>query len=311
MKVLVTGAGGFVGPYLIKSLLEHEYDVIALDSGNTLSVKQLPVPCFSVNIIDFDAVLKCMQQVYPDAVINLAAQSNVPKSWLQPAVTAEVNIVGSVNLLQALSLVNREGKFLSIGSGDEYGYASKEGVYLTEEMQCQPQNPYAVSKYCAGQLILQLGRKHGLSVIHARPFNHFGPGQTANFVIADFASQIAAIEKGLVKPVINAGNLNIYRDFTFVKDVVLAYVLLLEKSSGDGIYNICSGRARMVGDILNTLVSMSNTKIQVVVDQDKFRPSDVPYFVGDNSKLRESTGWSPKHDFYQGLQEVLNFWRQK
>jgi len=310
MKVLVTGAGGFVGEYLVRLLLEHKHQVVAMGVGNGEFLTVLKVPMYEVNILDYDAVLSCMKQEKPDAVVHLAAISNVPLSWNEPGLTIDVNIHGTVNVLEALTVVNPKAKFLNIGSSDEYGLAAKLGVPLTEDVLCQPQNPYAISKYCAEQMVLQLGKKNHMKVVHTRSFNHFGPGQAKGFVTSDFASQIAEIEKGIRRPIIKVGDLGAYRDFSFVSDVVTAYAALIECDVENGVYNICSGQARKVEEILETLVSLAKVKIDIEIDPEKFRPNDVPFFVGTCDKLKKATKWDSKYDFHKGLYEVLAYWRK-
>lgn len=311
MKVVVTGAGGFVGEYLTKLLLVHKHQVVAIGIGNGAFLQELKVPTYEVNILDYDALARRMQEEQPDAVIHLAAISNVPLSWDKPGLTIDVNVKGTVNVLEALHKANPKAKFLNVGSSDEYGLAAKSGCPLTEEVLCQPQNPYSISKYCAEQMVLQLGKKYDLPVVHVRPFNHFGPGQARGFVTTDFASQIASIEKGEQDTVIRVGDLSAYRDFSFVADVVAAYVALLEQAVEPGVYNICSGQARKIEDILKTLVSLSTREINIEVDSAKLRPSEVPFFVGNCNKLKKATSWQPKYGFKQGMQEVLEYWRRK
>lgn len=173
MKVLVTGAGGFVGEYLVKLLKAHNHDVVAIGINNGTFLKELSIPTHVVNILDYPVLRETMQNVVPDAVIHLAAVSNVPISWNKPGLTIDVNIHGTVNVLQALYEVNPKAKFLNIGSSDEYGLTAKCGKPLTEDMPCQPQNPYSISKYCTEQMVLQLGKKYGMNVISTRSFNHF------------------------------------------------------------------------------------------------------------------------------------------
>lgn len=311
MKVLVTGAGGFVGEYLVRRLLSRSHRVAAMGIGNGAFLKDMKVPVHEADILDVVAVEACMEEVAPDAVIHLAAISNVPFSWKKPGLTIDVNIHGTVNVLQALEKKNPAGIFLSIGSSDEYGLAAKSGIPLTEDVLCQPQNPYAISKYCAEQMVLQLGKKSGVKVIHTRSFNHFGPGQAKGFVTSDFASQIAAIERGEQEPVLHVGDLSASRDFTFVEDVVEAYVALIEQDVPGGVYNICSGKARKMQEILDQLVALSEVTISVVQDTDRMRPSEVPFFVGDARKLKAATGWQPRYDFEKGMEAVLEYWRNK
>ena len=305
MKVLVTGAGGFVGEYLVKLLKAHNHDIVAIGINNGTFLKELSIPTHVVNILDYPVLRETMQNVVPDAVIHLAAVSNVPISWNKPGLTIDVNIHGTVNVLQALYEVNPKAKFLNIGSSDEYGLTAKCGKPLTEDMPCQPQNPYSISKYCTEQMVLQLGKKYGMNVISTRSFNHFGPGQAKGFVVSDFASQIKAIEAGEQEPVIRVGDLSAARDFTFVSDVVEAYVSLIEKDVESGVYNVCSGKAMTVQEILAMMLHLSSKEIKVEIDEGKFRPSEVPFFVGCADKLSNATGWKVSTDIVDGLKNIL------
>ena len=311
MRILVTGAGGFVGEYLLRHLLEHQHEVAAMGIGGGAFLKEMGVPSHEVDILDVAAVESCMETFCPEAVIHLAAISNVPLSWEKPGLTVDVNIHGTVNILQTLYKVSSKAKFLSIGSSDEYGLAAKAGLPLTEEVPCRPQNPYSISKYAAEQMVLQIGKKYGMTVLHTRSFNHFGPGQAKGFVTTDFASQIAAIERGAQEPVIRVGDLTAARDFTFVADVVRAYAALVEQEVPGGVYNICSGKAHTMQEILDELLSLSPVKISVEKDEARMRPSEVPFFVGDCAKLKKATGWEPRHDFHQGMRETLDYWRAR
>ena len=306
MKVLVTGAGGFVGEYLVKLLKAHNHDIVAIGINNGTFLKELSIPTHVVNILDYPVLRETMQNVVPDAVIHLAAVSNVPISWNKPGLTIDVNIHGTVNVLQALYEVNPKAKFLNIGSSDEYGLTAKCGKPLTEDMPCQPQNPYSISKYCTEQMVLQLGKKYGMNVISTRSFNHFGPGQAKGFVVSDFASQIKAIEAGEQESVIRVGDLSAARDFTFVSDVVEAYVSLIEKDVESGVYNVCSGKAMTVQEILDMMLHLSSKEIKVELDEGKFRPSEVPFFVGCADKLSNATGWKVSTDIIDGLKNILN-----
>ena len=309
MKVLVTGAGGFVGSYLVRLLLEHGHEVVSMGIGSSKTLKRLRVPVYEEDISDYSGVKRYMGEVCPDAVIHLAAISNVPIAWENPALTVSVNIRGTVHVLQALYEVNPKAKFLNIGSSDQYGLAAKSGKPLTEDVPCQPQNPYAISKLCAEQMVLQLGKKYGMTVISTRSFNHFGPGQAKGFVTADFASQIAAIERGEQEPVMRVGDLSAFRDFTFVEDVVEAYVALIEKDVAGGVYNVCSGKARSMQEVLDTLLSLARTEIAVQPDEKRMRPSEVPYFIGNAEKLRKNVGWKVKCDFQSSIEKTLEYWR--
>lgn len=307
MKVLVTGAGGFVGKHLLRALLDKNHIVAALGIG-CQALKDMPVALYEANILDFRAVLESMKAFNPDAIIHLAAQSNVPKSWDMPEETTQINIIGTVNVLKAFRNVNINGKFINIGSGDEYGLTASKCSLLTEDMKCEPQNPYAISKWCAEQMTLQLGKLYGLNVISTRSFNHFGPYQQKGFVVSDFASQIAAIVLGKQKPEIKVGNVEVARDFLYVGDVVNAYVALLENDVESGVYNVASGRSMIIKDILKTLIKLSNKEVEIIVDDSKVRKYDVKSFAGDNSKILKATNWKHDNNIENKLKYTLDYW---
>ena len=305
MKVLVTGAGGFVGKHLLKALLDRNHIVAALGIG-CQALKGMPVALYEANILDFVSILEAMNAFIPDAVIHLAAQSNVPKSWDMPEETTQINIIGTVNVLKAFRNVNINGKFINIGSGDEYGLTASEYSLLSEDMKCKPQNPYSISKLCAEQMALQLGKQYGVKVISTRSFNHFGPYQQKGFVVSDFASQIAAIILGKQEPKICVGNVNVARDFLYVEDVVNAYTELLKNDVLEDIYNVASGKSTEIKDILNALIKQSNKDIQIIIDNKKLRKNDVKSFAGDNSKIIKAINWKYTSDYNEKLKKTIN-----
>lgn len=309
MKVLITGAGGFVGSYLIDCLREHGHEPVALGLGGEDKIAAKNVPVYAVNILDEEGMTNALKKEQPDAVIHLAAISNVPKSWEIPETTAEVNICGTIKLVKAMATATPKAKLLVVGSSDEYGLTAKAGVPLTENMPCQPQNPYSISKYCAEQMALQLGKKYGLKVICTRSFNHFGPGQAKGFVISDFASQIAAIERGEQEPVMKVGDLSASRDFTYVTDVVEAYVKLIESEKAEGVFNVCSGKSIAIADILEGLKRLSKKKIIILKDECRFRPAEVKKFVGSNERLNQYVVWKPQMDVGELFEETLASYR--
>lgn len=202
MKILVTVAGGFVVGHLLHVLLEHGHEISTLGQGAPQRLSALGAHV-ELDILDKVAVETAMKNLLPEAVIHLAALSNVPYCCQVPDKAISVNVCGMLNVLEAFAKVKDGGTFLSIGSSDAYGLTAKLGRPLSEEDVCQPQNPYAISKLCAEQLALQMGRKLGVKVMHTRSFNHFGPGQALGFVVSDFASQIADIEAEKKEPVLS------------------------------------------------------------------------------------------------------------
>lgn len=310
MKVLVTGAGGFVGGHLLRLLLAHGHKVSTLGQGAPKDITGLGSHV-ELDILDEGAVDDALSHLLPEAVIHLAALSNVAYCWQVPGKAISVNVCGMLNVLEAFAKVKEGGTFLSIGSSDAYGLTAKLGRPLFEEDTCQPQNPYAISKLCGEQLAMQVGKKLGVKVIHTRSFNHFGPGQALGFVVSDFASQIAEIEAGKKEPMLSVGDLSAARDFTYVTDVVEAYVALLEKNVPAGVCNVCSGKARQIQQVLDSLLALSSVQVEVRKDTERLRPSEVPFFVGENSKIRQATGWEPKVSFADGLMKTLEYWRER
>jgi GDP-4-dehydro-6-deoxy-D-mannose reductase len=307
LRVLVTGADGFVGGHLLEHLsgLGHE-PVAAVHLAEHL-LGWLESVAF--DITNLSETEKALKQVKPDGILHLAAQSNVKYSWAEPAATLLVNTVGSINLVTAVARIAPATKLILIGSSEEYGLAARSGKLLTEEAVCLPQNPYSTSKLAMGQVALQLAGRDNLKVIHVRPFNHFGPGQLEGYVVSDYAAQVARIEKGLIPPVIKVGDLSCSRDFTDVRDVVNAYALLLEKNLESGIYNVCSGIPREIKGILDLLISYAKVKVAVEVDPERFRPSEVPIFVGSADKIKRATSWFAERSFEESILETLEWWR--
>ncbi len=263
------------------------------------------------DILDRKRLQVVMQDIQPEGIFHLAAQSKVKAAWEDPAETVMINTVGNINLVRAATMVLPEVKVLTIGSSEEYGLAAKQGEALKEDAFCLPQNPYSSSKLAMGQIVLQLARRDSLNVIHVRPFNHFEPGQQNGYVMSDFTSQVARIEKGLIEPVIRVGDLSTKRDFTAVGDVVRAYAMLLEGNSDSGVYNICSGIPREIRSILDFMISKAKVEVQVEVDAERFRPSEVPVFIGSADKIMNITGWQPEINFEEAIIETMDWWREQ
>ncbi|MCL5257444.1 MAG: GDP-mannose 4,6-dehydratase, partial [Chloroflexi bacterium] len=226
------------------------------------------------------------------------------------AISGKVNIIGQLNLLEAVVRHAPEARVLVVGSGDEYGMVKPEEVPIAEDQPFRPNSPYAVSKVAQDMLGLQYFLMHKVSTIRVRPFNHIGPRQARGFVVADFARQIAEIEAGACAPVVRVGNLNAERDFTDVRDMVRAYHLAITQGAPGDVYNLGSGATTSIKNMLNDLLSLSSAAIEVVVDPARLRPSDMPVLSCDSTKFRTLTGWTPMISLKQSLQDVLDYWRQ-
>lgn len=295
-KLLVTGAGGFVG--------QHVRDACAL-RGRFEGWMFCPPPT-GMDIRDANAVSNWVSSSSADAVLHLAAQSFVPRSFEDPRETFEINIIGTLNLLQALRRYGFKGPMLYISSGDIYGQVPDDALPVTEARSPEPRSPYAVSKLAAEQLCLQWHRTEGLHVTVARPFNHIGPGQDARFVIPTLARQIVAIKAGRQPPVIEAGDIDTTRDFTDVRDVVSAYAAILDKGFPGQIYLIGSGKERSVRDILREMCHLEDINPRIHQDPEKMRPAEQRRMVADATRLHRDTGWQPAIPFQQTLKDILN-----
>jgi GDP-4-dehydro-6-deoxy-D-mannose reductase len=258
-----------------------------------------------------DMSVELVEQVKPDYVFHLAAQSNVPLAFKDPEATIMNNVVGQLNLLDALRAKSPDALVLTVGSSEQYGLVRPEDAPIGEDTPFRPNNPYAVSKIAQDALAIQYCLTYGQKIIRVRPFNHIGPGQNENFVAAAFAQQVARIEAGQQEPVIYVGNLEAIRDFTDVRDMVRAYHLAITKGEPGEVYNIGSGTGHTIQWLLDTLISMSNVSVEVKQDPTRMRPSDIPTNVSDNTRFVRQTGWQPQIPLEQTLKDVLDYWRTK
>ena len=306
MKALITGVDGFVGKYLSEYLLKQKYEVY----GTTISekYKNEKIKIYKMNLLDEKEVNKVIKMIKPDKIFHLAGQSAVGLSWEKPVLTVNINVNGTLNLLEAVRNYSKDSKILIVGSSDQYGPIKPEECPIKESKIQNPQSPYGVSKKAQEEMCKLYVNAYHTNIIMVRAFNHIGAGQSKNFVVADFASKIAQIEKGS-EPILKVGNLETFRDFTDVRDIVRGYTLLLEKGKIGEIYNIGSGKEVKVSEILKKLISMSKKEIKIEIDPNKFRPVDVPLVVCDNSKIKRDTGWKPEFLIDDTLEEVLEYWR--
>lgn len=311
MKALIIGGAGFVGGYLIRELTDSGAEVHATCLlGEEISADSCTA--HTLDILDSEAVLGLFDALSPDVVFHLAAQSSVSVSWKKPQLTAQVNVIGSINVLEALRAAKKEDiRLILIGSGEEYGYIRSGACPLTEDEPLRPGNVYAATKACQGMLGAIYARAYKKDIITVRAFNHSGPGQSDTFVISDFCRQIAEAEQGVRAPEICVGNLSAMRDFTDVRDVVRAYRLIAEKGVSGSVYNVGRGRAVSIQYILDTALSMAKLPIEVKKDPAKMRASDIPLIEPDISRLHEDTGWSADISMEQTIADTLGYWRKK
>jgi GDP-4-dehydro-6-deoxy-D-mannose reductase len=269
------------------------------------------VTLVEADLEDASAVEAAVDLVRPDRVVHLAAQSSVHQSWSDPAGTLRTNVQGLLHLLEAIRKRALAPRVLVVGSSEEYGLVRPGDIPLREDAPLRPNSPYAVSKVAQGYLALQYVLSHQMGVVRTRTFHHTGPGRGEAFAESSFARQLAEIEAGRRPPVIQVGNLESVRDFSDVRDVVRAYWALLDRGDAGEVYNVCSGSGVRVRDVLQTLVEASGLDVEVRVDPERLRPSDVPALVGDPSRLRSATGWEPRHSLADSLRDLLRHWRER
>ena len=315
MRSLITGITGFVGSHLAEHLLEDGCEVFgtARWRSNTSNIDHLEgrIELVECDIRDSASVKKVILDVRPDEIYHLAAQSFVPTSWRAPSETLETNIIGQVHLLEAVRELAAKPRVQIAGSSEEYGMVHEDELPITENNPLRPLSPYAVSKVGQDLLGYQYSMTYGLPIIRTRAFNHTGPRRGSVFVTSNFAKQIADIEKGRQGPVIRVGNLEARRDFSDVRDIVRGYVLVLRQGEAGEVYNLASGRALTIRAVLDTLLGLTEAKVQVEQDPTRMRPSDVPVLQGDYGKLHARTGWEPLIPFEQTAADLLDFWRKQ
>jgi len=314
-KALITGITGFVGSHLAEYLLDKNFDVYGTvrwrSSLDNIKIIKDKLKLVDTDLRDSHSTEKMIKEVMPDYIFHLAAQSFVPTSWHAPQETFVTNVIGTINLFEAVRNSNIDPKIQVAGSSEEYGMVYENELPITEENPLRPLSPYAVSKVAQDKLSYQYNKSYGLKIVVTRAFNHTGPRRGEPFVTSNFAKQIADIENGKREPIINVGNLAAKRDFTDVRDIVKAYYLSLQECDFGEAYNICSEKTWTIQSILDILLGMSTVKIEVKTDPTRLRPSDVEVLFGDCSKFKKKTGWKPIIPIDKTLSDLLDYWREK
>ena len=314
-KVLITGVSGFAGSFLAEKLItEGKFQVYGIyinEAGlvNLASVKD-KINLIKLDLLDEKATFEAIQNVRPDYIYHLAGMAVSGESFNSPRETLIGNITPQINIFEAVRKLNLlQIRILVTSSAEVYGKVDKKDLPIDEDAPFRPTNPYAVSKLTQDFLGLQYFLSYGLEVIRVRAFNHIGPRQIEKFVVGSFAKKIAEIEKGKREPILPVGNLETKRDFTDVRDMVNAYVLAIEKGVSGEAYNIGSGKSYSISDILDRLLSLSTSKIEIKQDKSLFRPSDDPELLCDNSKFSNIAGWKPDIPIDKTLKDTLDYWR--
>ena len=315
-RILITGATGFVGDFLVSALqVRWPGAEIYGTSQSKYPENKEGITILQLDITDRQSVMRVIEAIRPAVIVHLAAQTHIPVSFDDPFETWEVNLEGTRHLLDASVSYVPDVVMVNVGSADMYGSSFSNGSAVSESAVLQPLNPYAASKCAADLLSFQVSQTTGLKVLRLRPFNHTGPGQGAAFVLPSFARQIAMIEAGRQAAVIKVGNINVQRDIMDVRDMVDAYVGLLElspKMSAGELFNIATGKALKISTLLRYMIDQSCSDIVIEIDPLLIRGTDIDVVTCDTSKLRRHlVNWHPKISAQQTVCDVMDDWRRR
>ena len=305
-RVLIFGAGGFVGSYLCKEFLNNGYKVSGTDKGEGSALPS-EVDFYRTDLMQANEVEKLIGQIQPDIIVNLAAISSVGASWNMPQTTMAINVIGALNIMEAARKSEQKPRILFVGSSEEYVISENP---LDENTQLNANNPYGISKVTQEQFAKLYREQYGLKIYCVRPFNHTGIGQRDTFVLPSFCKQVAEIDKSGKDGKIQVGNLKVKRDFSHVKDVVRAYRMIVESDNCNQIYNVGSGNAYSLEDMLTYIIGLSNQHIEIEVDQNRIRPTDQPVICCDRSLIGKELGWKPQYDVYDALKEMFDYYKE-
>lgn len=309
-KVLITGSEGFVGGHLWIELEKNGYEVF----GTTLKDPVLGHTdnVFVCDITKREQLDKLIGDLQPSHIFHLAAQANPYLSYKEPRLTFEVNLLGTLNLLDSVRIIpDYKPRILVVGTSEEYGFVPQDKMPVTEDSSFDPSSPYSVSKLAAYHLCKVYSRSYGMEIVYASSFNHTGPGQNPGLLAPDVAMQIVEIERGLRQQPLLTGNLDTHRDYTDVRDVTRAYRLLIEKGRPGERYNVCSGKSVPTKEVVDILIKLANTKIDQQIDPERNRPSDLPVLYGSHKNITQETGWVPEIPLDQTLKDLLDWYRTK
>lgn len=313
-KVLITGAGGFVGTHLIKALKEHKNcEIFASVYRSTSDINSLldSDHIFAGDLTDMAFAKDLIVKTMPDVIYHLAALSVVHNSHEKALDVITGNTAISYNLLEAVKLHAPSSRVIAVCSANVYGAVQDTTKPLNEQTPLRPLNPYAISKVMQEMLALEYYLSFGMDIVILRPFNHTGPGQTTDFVIPKLAEQFVKIEQKLENPIIEVGNLDSVRDFTDVRDMVQGYLLASEYCLSGEIYNLGRGHGYTIREILAIFEKLSNIKVEIKINEEFVRTSDVPVLVADSSKFTALTGWKPEHSLEETISDILESYRHK
>ncbi len=317
MRALITGVTGFVGAHLTEYLLSARPDAELFglrrwsSSSDEVAGLANVVRMVDGDLLDAPSLLRALQASRPEVIFHLAASSSVASSWDTPTEMMQVNVLGTLHLLEAMRQLDLDATVVLACSAESYGEVAPASLPIDEDQPFRPVSPYAVSKAAVDMLAYQYYQTFRLRTVRLRLFNHCGPRQSDRFVISALARQIAEIEAEVRPPELHVGNLEARRDFVDVRDVARAYLLAATHGQPGEAYNVASGKGRSIREVLDHLLTLTDTVIDIVFDPARLRPAEIQALVGDGSRFHRTTGWEPTIPFEQTLFDVLSYWRRR
>ena len=314
-RAFITGIGGFAGSHLAETLCRARHPVEGtIRPGGSLSNIEHITPQLTLHRCDIrsaGSLAEVVRKARPDVVYHLAATTSVSEAETDPKGTMEVNLVGTLNLLEAIRKEAPGALLVHISSSEIFGKVLPGENPIREDRPEAPVHSYGLSKLFSEQLVRFYKSRHGIQAVVLRPFNHIGPRQSDRFVCSSFVKQLVWIEQGRANPVIHVGNLDPVRDFTDVRDVVEAYRLAAEHCRPGSRYLVASGKGISIADLLNEILSLIDSRIEIREDPDRVRKTEIPVLIGDATSFRSATGWQPKLSLRDSLTDTLAYWRQR
>ena len=314
-RALVTGAGGFAGSHLVDLLVAEGHEVIASlsphDSVENLAHHGRDITRRRCDITKPKSVLRLLRDAQPHWVFHLAAFASVGRSFSRERLTYEVNLLGSLNVLEAVEAIGKVERVIVVGSADSYGVFSPKNKLLTESQLFAPISPYGISKAAMERLALQRSTQRDLPVVIARPFNHTGPRQSDTFALPNFCRQIAEIERGERPATLKVGDLSVRRDMSDVRDIVRGYLACAQRGKVGRVYHLCSERAISLRRMLDILLRRADRSIRVRVESARLRAADIPILRGSAARARRELGYRPRYTLKRTLEESLEYWRER
>jgi len=299
-RLFITGANCFVGQHAVREFSANGWEIF---EGIGPEVSPQHERQLSFNLLDNACIRERIASILPDACLHLAGQAHIPFCREDPVTATDLNVTGTVRLLEAFRRLKPDAKILVVTSAEVYGHA-ETGVRVTEEHTLTPTTLYGITKQAADEVSLAFAEQLGLHVMTARPWNHIGPGQHPRFVAAAFAVQFAAFVKG-APPQMSVGNLDSLRDFTDVRDIVRGYRLILEKGRSGQAYNLSSSRLRPIRSLLEGFSALTGIQPQLSVDPSLFRPTDSTPLLSTD-KIRSECGWTAEISLETSLRDILD-----